>query len=306
MVTVKEPTIDENPSLQGYYGAVESRVGYRLFLGGTRHFGYYKPGTKWPFPINAALRRMEEHLCDSLRLNPGASVLDAGCGVGHVALQLARKGFRVSGIDVTENHIRWAKQEIQVNRLADAVNVSLMDYHHLDGFDDESFDGVYTMETLVHSTDPEKALAEFFRVMKPGGSIALYEYDHPDFRSASKDSESDHLLRQMEMVNRHASMPANIMFSQGTLQQMLEEQGFRDVVVEDLTENIRPMARLFFLVAYLPYIFICVLGMQEWFINTMAGVEGYRVLRKGLWRYVVVTARKPSHGASSESRLRRR
>ena len=306
MDAIKESIINQNPSLQRYYGAIESRIGYRLFLGGTRHFGYYTPGTKWPFPINAALRRMEDHLFRSLELPSGATVLDAGCGVGHVALHLARKGLRVCGIDVTENHIHWAKQEIQACGLEDVVSVRLMDYHHLDGLDDESFNGVYTLETLVHATDPEKALGEFFRVLKPGGSIALYEYDHPDFGLAYQDSHSTHLLGKMEIVNRQAAMPANVMFSQGTLQRMLEDQGFRDVSVVDMTENIRPMARLFFLVAYIPYIFICLLGLQEWFINTMAGVEGYRVLRKGLWRYVAVTARKASNEAPSESGLRRR
>lgn len=306
MDTAKEPIINQNAALQRYYSAIESRVGYRLFLGGTRHFGYYAPGTRWPFPINAALRRMEDHLYDSLELPPGATVLDAGCGVGHVALHLARKGLRVFGIDVTENHIRWAKQEIQAYGLEGAVSVSLMDYHHLDGLDDGSFDGIYTMETFVHATDPEQALAEFFRVLKPGGSIVLYEYDHTDFGSAPRDSISNQLLSKMELVNRQAAMPANVMFSQGTLQRMLEKQGFRDVAVADLTENVRPMARLFFLVAYIPYIFICLLGLQMWFINTMAAVEGYRVLRKGLWRYVAVTARRPSNEAFSDSGLRRR
>lgn len=39
----KEPLINHNPSLQSYYTSLESRIGYRLFLGGTRHFGYYQP-----------------------------------------------------------------------------------------------------------------------------------------------------------------------------------------------------------------------------------------------------------------------
>ena len=288
-----EPLTNLNPSLQKYYASLESRVGYWCFLGGTRHFGYYQPGTMWPFPINGALRRMEDHLFDSLALQPGVEVLDAGCGVGHVAMHLARKGLRVHGIDVTSNHVRWAQQEIQANRLEKEVTVRLMDYHHLDGLPDASFNGVYTMETLVHATDPEKALGEFFRVLKPGGSIALYEYDHPDFDVVSKDIPRD-LVDSMEQINNRASMPANQMFLQGVLQRMLERKGFRDVVVEDLSENVKPMARLFFLVAYIPYLVICILGLQAWFVNTQAGVDGYRVLRKRLWRYVAVTAKKPS------------
>ncbi|KAM0801262.1 2-heptaprenyl-1,4-naphthoquinone methyltransferase [Usnea florida] len=297
--TEKEPLIETNPSLQGYYAALESRIGYRLFLGGTRHFGYYQPGTKWPFPINGALRKMEDHLFDSLGLQPHAKVLDAGCGVAHVAMHLARKGLSVLGIDVISNHLTWARQEIRANGLEKDVAVRLMDYQHLDGLADASFDGVYTMETLVHAMYPEQALAEFFRVMKPGGSLALYEYDHPDF--FSKDIPED-LRNSMIQVNTRASMPANVVFVQGELQLMLERQGFQDVVVQDLTENIKPMARLFFLVGYIPYLIICFLGLQAWFVNTQAGVQGYRVLRRRLWRYVAVTARKPgdeTHGNGS-------
>jgi len=294
------PLFGTNTSLQRYYAAFESRIGYRLFLGGTRHFGYYQPGTYWPFPINGALRRMEDHLYDSLRLPPDAEVLDAGCGVGHVAMHLARKGLRVQGIDVVSKHAGWAKENIRANGFEEAVTVRLMDYHHLHDLTDASFDGVYTMETFVHATDPAKALGEFFRVLKPGGSIALYEYDHPDF-----DDPKD-LLESMDQVNRRASMPANEAFSQGALQRMLQNQGFRDVVVEDLSENTKPMMRLFFLVAYIPYLIICFLGLQAWFVNTQAAVQGYRVLKRGLWRYVAVTAKKPSTRLPSEGAPRGR
>lgn len=77
-------------SPQSYYDTLESRIGYKLFLGGTRHFGYYDPGTIWPFPLTPALRRMEDYLYTSLDLPEGAKVLDAGCGVGHVARHLAQ------------------------------------------------------------------------------------------------------------------------------------------------------------------------------------------------------------------------
>ena len=286
----QEPLIPVNPSLQKYYAALESRIGYWLFLGGTRHFGYYESGVKWPFPINGALRRMEDHLYDSLKLQSSARVLDAGCGVGHVAMHLARKGLQVYGIDVVSNHIRWARQEIQAQGLEKAVSARLMDYHNLNALDNESFDGVYTMETLVHATDPERVLEEFYRVLKPGGSIAFYEYDHPDRNSKPISEDMAESLRQ---INKKASMPANEMFTQGALQRMLEEQGFREVTVRDLSENVRPMARLFFLVGYVPWLIICFLGLQAWFANTQAGVEGYPALKSGFERYVAVTAKKP-------------
>lgn len=248
---------------------------------------------------------MEDHLFNSLKLQPGARVLDAGCGVGHVAMHLARKGLQVYGIDVVKNHVRWAQQCIKDRGFEKSVTVRLMDYHHLEELPNESFDGVYTMETLVHATDPEKALGEFFRVLKPGGSIALYEYDHPKRDALPKDVPND-LLESLEQVNRKASMPANESFEYGVLQFMLERRGFQDVVVENLSENIKPMVMLFYVVAYIPFLMIRFLGLEAWFVNTHAGIQGYQVLKWGLWRYVAVTAKKPSKKVSDDSGLRER
>ncbi len=248
---------------------------------------------------------MEDHLFNSLKLQPGARVLDAGCGVGHVAMHLAGKGLQVYGIDVMKNHVGWAQQCIKDRGFEKSVTVRLMDYHHLEELPDESFNGVYTMETLVHATDPEQALGEFFRVLKPGGSIALYEYDHPKRDALPKDVPND-LLKSLEQVNRRASMPANESFEYGVLQSMLERRGFQDVVVGDLSENIKPMIMLFYIVAYIPFLIIRFLGLEAWFVNTRAGVEGYQVLKWGLWRYVAVTAKKPSKKVSDDGGLRER
>jgi len=283
----QEPLINPNRSLQSYYASLESRIGYRLVLGGTRHFGYYNADTYWPFPINRALRAMEDHLFDTLGLENGAQVLDAGCGIGHVAIHLAQRRLRIEGIDVVDRHIQKARQNIKAAGLESAAAVRKMDYHHLDGFADEIFDGAYTMETFVHATDPEVALAEFYRVLKPGGTIALYEYDHSNLNSAPSD-----LKESMKQINEYASMPANTRFDKGVLQKMLVEAGFVDVMVKDLTTNVTPMLRLFFVLAYVPFLIIKFLGLQAWFVNTVAGVEGYR--GREFCRYVAVSARKSS------------
>ncbi|KAI9867920.1 MAG: hypothetical protein M1813_007742 [Trichoglossum hirsutum] len=286
-------TISYNPSLQNYYYSLESRVGYRLFLGGTRHFGHYPAGTLWPFPISRALRAMEDHLFNSLDLVAGATVLDAGCGVGHVAIHMARKGLRVVGIDVIDHHLVKAKRNIKAAGLEKQVSAQKMDYHYLDGIEDQSMDGVYTLETLVHATDPERAISQFYRVLKPGGSLALYEYDH-----AKRGTGSNYLESAMDKVNTIAAMPANIMFDEGVLPLMLEDAGFENIRVRDLSLNIEPMLRLFFIVAYLPFLIIRFFGLEKWFINTVAGVEGYR--GRKLWRYISVICTKP--GSEVEKR----
>ncbi|KAL8745876.1 MAG: hypothetical protein Q9184_007821, partial [Pyrenodesmia sp. 2 TL-2023] len=286
-----ELLVPEYSSTQSYYDTWESRIGYYTLLGGTRHFGYYDPGTLWPFPLSTALRRMEDHLYESLDLPPGSKVLDAGCGVGHVALHLADKGLNVEAIDITPNHALWAQQEVERRGMQDKVRAQWGDYHKLE-FDSQSFDGAYTMETLVHSSDPAKAVSEIYRVLKPGGHIVFHEYDHIDATKPPPDCPPD-LVEAVVRVNTRSGMPGNQLFDRGVLQRIMEEQGFVDITSRDLTQNMRPLMRLFYVIAYFPYLLICFLGLQAWFVNTEGGVQGYRALRRGYWRYMVLTARKP-------------
>ena len=296
-----EPPLSSNSKvasqLQKYYWSLESRIGYYLVLGGTRHFGYYEPGTKWPFPINDALRKMEDRMFDALALPPGSKALDAGCGVGHVAMQMSRRGLHVQGIDIMKEHVRWAQQNVQKLGLKKAVSVRWMDYHDLSAFEDASFDGVYTMETLVHAHDPGQVLGEFLRVLKPGGSLALWEYEHADFSKAHKSSAGNSQERKwieaISQINRRSSMPGNQSFTDGVLYGMLEEEGFQDIKRQDLTENVMPMLRYFYVLAYIPWLIICCLGLQTHFVNTQAGAQGYPMVKRRMQRYSAFTARKP-------------
>lgn len=283
-------TAEANPALKSYYETLESRIGYRLVLGGTRHFGYYEEGTYWPFPVGRALRAMEEKMLRALDLPPGARVLDAGCGVAHVALYMARRGgLRVTGIDVIDHHIAKARRNVARSGLpAGQVTVDKMDYHRLEALADGSHDGVYTMETFVHATDPEAVLAGFFRVLRPGGRLVMFEYDH-------SVGVEEHVPRRvaddMHKVNRYAAMPTNARSHKGVFASMLEDAGFVDVRVEDYSRNIRPMLRLFYWMAFVPYFIIKFLGLERFFINTVAGAQAYRY--QDHWRYVAITATKP-------------
>lgn len=290
MSTDQEPLITPNNALQRYYASLESRIGYRLLLGGTRHFGYYDADTYWPFPISSALRRMEDQLFATLSLQQGARVLDAGCGVGHVAIHLAHKGLRVQGIDVVDRHLARARRNIAAAGVAHVVSVRKMDYHHLDALPARSFDGAYTMETLVHAADAEAVLAGLRRVLKPGGTVAFHEYEHDD-SAAGANADAKQLEASMLAINEYAAMPANTRFRRGALAALLVEAGFEEVQTRDLSEHVMPMLRLFFVLAYIPYLLIALFGLQPYFVNAVAAVETYRARR--YWSYAVVSARKP-------------
>lgn len=97
----------------------------------------------------------------------------------------------------------------------------------------------------------------------------------------------------MSRINAYAHMPAFEQFPLGTIRRSLENVGFQNVEVQDLSQNVAPMMRFFFLLAYIPYLIIRLLGLEARFVNAMAAVE--------LWhhsdnvRFLMVKARKPLH-----------
>ena len=284
------------PTVSDYYHTLESRLGYRLVLGGTRHFGYYEEGTLWPFPLSSALRRMEERLCQTLGLKDNALVLDAGTGTGDVAIYMSKKGLIIKGIDLVDMHVQWARANVRRKRLEGQVEVSNGSYEKLD-FDNASFDGVYTMETLVHADDPDQAMREFYRVLKPSEVVTHFKYEH--------DMESNPAGRRaMRRINIYTSMPDFEQFPVGTIQKKLKQAGLCDIEVQDLTQNVAPIMRFFFLLAYISYLIIQLLGLEAHFVNAMAGVELWR--HGDNIRYLAFKARKPPQEPSASDELRRR
>ncbi|GAA2061123.1 hypothetical protein GCM10009839_85090 [Catenulispora yoronensis] len=265
-----------------YYDRGESRIGYRYILGGTKHFGYYEPGqTRWAFA--AAMRQMEDRLGRELGLGAGARVLDAGCGVGNVARAMAvRHGLDVTGVDILDFNIAEAARRSGKARLSGRTHFRVGDYHHLP-FPDDSFDGLYTMETFVHSADPKAALAEFGRVLKPGGKLVMFEYSRtPD------DQVSAEANAAMQRVCDEAAMPAWLMLYHGVLDEMLGDAGFTNRQSVDITANMMPMASAFYLIGKFPFWVGRVTGLEYKVVNAMSARMMFRY--KEAWRYGIHTA----------------
>lgn len=234
---------------------------------------------------------MEDLLFDSLDLVPSSDttkVLDAGCGYGLVAIHLAKRGLHIEGIDIVERHVSRAQRNIAEENLQSKISVRKGDYHDLSPFTQSNFDGVYTMETLVHAAQLEVVLSEFFRVLKPGGHLSLFEYDHESFdRLESLDR------RSMKSMNDLSAMPSNQRFEFGVMEQLLKEAGFQEIAVRDISKNVTPLLWLFYIVALIPYMIIKLFHLDKYFVNTMAAVVTYQAAKKGVYRYTVTTAKKP-------------
>ena len=122
-------------------------------------------------------RPMTENSVDLLRLKPGGSVLDPGCGHGACVPLLARRvgpSGRIVGIDASQAMVVDARRRFNGSGLAvefrqgDAVDLP---------FDDASFDAARADRVFMFLDDPQKALSELIRVTKPGGRIVITEGD---------------------------------------------------------------------------------------------------------------------------------
>ncbi|SRR6266498_40980 len=269
----------------GYYNRSESKRGYVLFLKGTKHFGYYNVGDK-PRQFNKALRQMEALLGQKLNLPEGSVVLDAGCGMGDVASYLAKNNkLKIEGVDILDFNIKEAKKRINDRGLSKNVHVQLMSYADL-SFQNGTFEGAYTMETFVHSSDPARVLSEFYRVLKPGGKLVMFEYSKdPDTQMSKKAAQ------KFAEMNEMAAMPAFQQFDHGVLENYMQKAGFENVTVDEITEHMMPMVKVFAWAAYIPYKILTILGLRRKAVNAMSAL----VLRryKKHFRYNVYTATKP-------------
>jgi SAM-dependent methyltransferase len=104
------------------------------------------------------------------RLGPGRKALEFGCGTAVFLSQVARSGADLTGLDLTPELLEKAHA-----RLADASNVRLVRGNaEACPFPDASFDAVYGCSVL-HHMHLDRALAEAFRVLRPGGRIVFSE-----------------------------------------------------------------------------------------------------------------------------------
>lgn len=137
-----------------------------------------------------------EAFVNRLPIPPGASALDVACGTGNTAIPLAKLCNAVTGVDIASNLLAQARERAATAGLTATFDEG--DAEQLP-YSDASFDVVVSMFGAMFAPRPELVVAEFARVLKPGGLLAMANWNPASFTG-----------KQFKVTSRHVSPPAGI------------------------------------------------------------------------------------------------
>lgn len=193
---------------------------YRTLWGEHLHHGLWTTGRERP--REAALAMVDE-VIRLAGLEPGQAVCDVGCGYGATTRLLARRGVTATGITLS------AAQHALAVRSGTGVRFLLGDWleARLPG---ESFHGVLAIECMAHMVDKPAALAEAYRVLRPGGRLVACLWLAAE---APRKWQVRRLLRPICDEGRLPGLPTGREYRDWAV-----AVGFRDVMLQDVSRRV--------------------------------------------------------------------
>lgn len=156
--------------VRGYYNLVTDI--YERGWGDSFHFAPRYRGE----PFDASIKRHQHYVALRLGLSPTHRALDVGCGVGGPMREIARfSGASVVGVNNNAYQLKKAREYNHAARLDAQCSLLEADFMNIPEAAG-SFDMVYAFEATCHAPDKTALFKELFRVLKPGGKMAIYEW----------------------------------------------------------------------------------------------------------------------------------
>ena len=178
----------------------------------------------------------------------GETILDVAAGTGTSSASLARNGASVVAADFSQGMIEVGRQRQAANPFISFVQADATALP----FDDDTFDAVTISFGLRNIVDPRAALAEFYRVTKPGGRVVVCEFSRPPLAPV-RAGYAAYLRYGMPVLARVASSnPAAYEYlmesieawpSQPALAAWMREAGLERVAWRNLTAGIVALHR---------------------------------------------------------------
>ncbi|MDH3693943.1 MAG: methyltransferase domain-containing protein [Gammaproteobacteria bacterium] len=162
------------------------------------------------------------------------TILDIGCGTGGIDIFLAEKfePAKIVGIDVDEGLVNRCKTAATGKSLNDVLEFRAIEPGSLP-FDSESFDIVFSKDSIIHIEDKHAIFADIYRVLKPGGVFCA-----SDWLRNNDEPMSDELSYYVEMEDLGFGMASPQRYDEA-----MRAAGFVDVTITNRNEWYRALAK---------------------------------------------------------------
>ncbi|KAL7309884.1 Delta(24)-sterol C-methyltransferase [Mucor circinelloides] len=206
---------------------------YEYGWGQSFHFAKLYKGDSFEENIN----RHEAYLALKLGLKKGMKVLDTGCGVGGPLREVvkASNGAHVTGINNNAYQLQRCEAYSIKYGLSDYTSFIKGDFTNMP-IENETYDSVFSVEATVHAPRLEQVYSEIYRVLKPGGRFACYEWCTTDMYDEN-DISMKKIVHAIELGNSISKL-----YTTKQCIQALEAVGFKileqgDMGVVDSSTN---------------------------------------------------------------------
>lgn len=251
------------------------------------HFGFADPETT---NHTEALINQYRYVVDRAKIKRGMRVLDAGCGVGGGSIYIAKTtGATVVGITLVPEQVDEARRNAIKAEVGSNVEFCVGDYC-MTGFESNSFDVVFGMESVCYAWPKKAFVQEAFRLLKPGGILVLTD----GYRKRAIRADEQQVMTEFCKGWRLVGLA-----SYREMARAIENGGFIQLKIEDMTKatemSLDKMKKLVWwwrigerIVGWMDLPIVAMAranarGMKAW----IAGVE------RGLFGYYAHVAMKP-------------
>lgn len=276
-----------NQDVENYYDHTEPhyRMWWKLDASMGLHYGVWDPGIR---TLKDAVINTNRELMLLGEISEGASILDAGCGVGGSSIFLAKeKNCRAQGITLSARQVATATKYAEQHGVQDLVQFEQKDYTNT-GYNADSFDMAWAIESMQTAQDKSLFFKEIARVLKPGGRLLIADC----FKAHSYD-----IQKEPDMLTMLNGWAISDILTIAEMEDLAKTYGLNLSGRRKVTGEVKPSVNRIYWAALAGMIGTKAYNLfynATYFskIHYKTGLAQYKTYRRGLWDYELLALQK--------------